>query len=136
MRRRRNAARARGNGDGLPGSGTRLSNVPYSSLGKLASSFLQLLLQSAEGSLDLNLAADKLNVRFFDCRLSNAVCQAKKRRIYDVTNVLQGVDLIIKGSKNTVEWKGDVSSCADPATNAIARSLRQQIAELEVRTMS
>jgi transcription factor E2F3 len=30
-----------------------------------------------------------------------------KRRIYDVTNVLEGIDLIEKTSKNIVKWKGD-----------------------------
>ena len=32
-----------------------------------------------------------------------------KRRIYDVTNVLEGIDLIEKTSKNMVKWKGSDS---------------------------
>lgn len=42
--------------------------------------------------LDLNEATQKLN--------------AHKRRVYDVTNVLEGIHLIKKKSKNTVEWLG------------------------------
>jgi len=30
----------------------------------------------------------------------------QKRRIYDITNVLEGVDLIEKGLKNMIRWKG------------------------------
>lgn len=51
------------------------------------------LLQKAEGGvLDLNAAANKLNVQ--------------KRRIYDITNVLEGIGLIEKKSKNNIQWKG------------------------------
>ncbi|XP_035537887.1 transcription factor E2F3 [Morone saxatilis] len=48
--------------------------------------------RSADGVLDLNLVAKELN--------------APKRRVYDVTNVLEGIDLIKKKSKNHVEWLG------------------------------
>jgi transcription factor E2F3 len=30
----------------------------------------------------------------------------QKRRIYDITNVLEGVDLIEKTLKNMIRWKG------------------------------
>ena len=42
--------------------------------------------------VDLNEAADKL--------------QVAKRRIYDITNVLEGIGLIEKTIKNKVKWKG------------------------------
>ena len=45
---------------------------------------------SEGGVLDLNLAASVLSVQ--------------KRRIYDITNVLEGVKLIEKRSKNNVQW--------------------------------
>ncbi|XP_070702087.1 transcription factor E2F3 [Pempheris klunzingeri] len=48
--------------------------------------------RSADGVLDLNLVAQELN--------------APKRRVYDVTNVLEGIQLIKKKSKNHVEWLG------------------------------
>jgi len=33
------------------------------------------------------------------------ILQVQKRRIYDITNVLEGVDLIEKGLKNMILWK-------------------------------
>lgn len=47
--------------------------------------------------------------------------------------MLQGVDLIEKGRKNTVQWKGDLNASADDHTDAQTAMLRQQISELEVR---
>jgi transcription factor E2F3 len=41
--------------------------------------------------VDLNEAADSLGV--------------PKRRIYDITNVLEGIGLIEKKSKSTIQWK-------------------------------
>ena len=32
--------------------------------------------------------------------------QVKKRRIYDITNVLEGVGLLVKKTKNIVQWMG------------------------------
>jgi len=49
------------------------------------------LQHSSGGSLDLNEAACKLEVQ--------------KRRIYDITNVLEGIGLIEKRSKNNIAWK-------------------------------
>jgi len=47
-------------------------------------------------SVDLNDAAIKLNVQ--------------KRRIYDITNVLEGIGLIEKTIKNKIKWKaGDIN---------------------------
>lgn len=40
--------------------------------------------------LDLNRAAELLEVQ--------------KRRIYDITNVLEGIQLIRKKSKNHIQW--------------------------------
>uniref|UniRef100_A0A8C0KBA8 E2F transcription factor 3 n=1 Tax=Canis lupus dingo TaxID=286419 RepID=A0A8C0KBA8_CANLU len=47
------------------------------SLGLLTKKFIQLLSQSPDGVLDLNKAAEVLKVQ--------------KRRIYDITNVLEGI---------------------------------------------
>ena len=52
---------------------------------------MQLLQEAPEGVLDLNIAATKLGVQ--------------KRRIYDITNVLEGIGLIEKKSKNNIQWK-------------------------------
>ncbi|KAE8576624.1 hypothetical protein XENTR_v10004263 [Xenopus tropicalis] len=57
--------------------------------------FLELLSQSSDGVVDLNWAAQVLNVQ--------------KRRIYDITNVLEGIHLITKKSKNHIQWLGYTS---------------------------
>ena len=56
-------------------------------------------LKTVQGSVKLILkiyvslqAADTLNVR-------------QKRRIYDITNVLEGIGLIEKRNKNCIKWK-------------------------------
>ncbi|KAG0289028.1 E2F transcription factor 3, partial [Dissophora globulifera] len=67
------------------------------SLGMLTKQFIQLL-KDESGTLDLNKTADKLGVQ--------------KRRIYDITNVLEGINLIEKFKKNNVRWKG-VSSTSN-----------------------
>ncbi|CAG8605906.1 444_t:CDS:2, partial [Scutellospora calospora] len=63
-----------------------------SSLGLLTKKFVCLLKEAKDGDLDLNTAATALKVQ--------------KRRIYDITNVLEGIGLIEKNSKNHVRWKG------------------------------
>ncbi|XP_072223201.1 transcription factor E2F1 [Leuresthes tenuis] len=55
--------------------------------------FLDLLSQSADGVVDLNWASQVLEVQ--------------KRRIYDITNVLEGIQLISKKSKNNIQWLGN-----------------------------
>ncbi|MCO5588725.1 hypothetical protein L7F22_042684 [Adiantum nelumboides] len=68
-----------------------------SSLGLLTKKFINLLKEADDGMLDLNKAASLLHVQ--------------KRRIYDITNVLEGVGVIEKKLKNRVCWKG-----VDPAS--------------------
>ncbi|KMZ64211.1 Transcription factor (E2F) [Zostera marina] len=63
-----------------------------SSLGLLTKKFIDLLQRAEDGTLDLNRAAD--------------ILQVQKRRIYDITNVLEGVGLIEKNFKNKIRWKG------------------------------
>ncbi|KAE8774509.1 E2F protein [Hordeum vulgare] len=63
-----------------------------SSLGLLTKKFINLLKQAEDGILDLNNAAETLEVQ--------------KRRIYDITNVLEGIGLIEKTLKNRIRWKG------------------------------
>lgn len=67
-----------------------------SSLGLLTKKFIYLIKHAEDGILDLNKAAGTLEVQ--------------KRRIYDITNVLEGIGLIEKKLKNRIQWKGvDVS---------------------------
>ena len=60
----------------MEGHKTRLEN----SLGELTRKFIQLIQEAPEQSVDLNEAAKVLGVQ--------------KRRIYDITNVLEGIGLI------------------------------------------
>lgn len=62
------------------------------SLGLLTKKFVSLFHSSPSGSVDLNRASETLNVQ--------------KRRIYDITNVLEGIGLVEKKSKNMVAWSG------------------------------
>ncbi|KAK8542120.1 hypothetical protein V6N13_137311 [Hibiscus sabdariffa] len=62
------------------------------SLGFLTKKFVNLLKHAEDGILDLNMAAETLEVQ--------------KRRIYDITNVLEGIGLIEKNLKNKIRWKG------------------------------
>lgn len=77
-----------------PGSATTGSCISRydSSLGLLTRKFTNLMQASINGAIDLNQAAFELNVQ--------------KRRIYDITNVLEGVGLITKQSKNIIAWRG------------------------------
>ena len=61
-----------------------------------------------------------------------ACLQVQKRRIYDITNVLEGIGLIEKKSKNNIQWKGAGGSEASEAEQQQAE-LRQQVAQLQVR---
>jgi len=57
--------------------------------------------------------------------------QVQKRRIYDITNVLEGIGLIEKKLKNNIQWKG--GSNADAADNLPEQAaLRQEISNLQV----
>lgn len=64
-----------------------------SSLTILTSKFINEINKAKDGIIDLNDASVILNV--------------KKRRIYDITGVLEGIGLIEKRSKNNIQWKGN-----------------------------
>ncbi len=77
--------------DVAPGVGPFRARSRFdNSLNILTRKFTALLTSSAGGLVDLNKAAVSLRVR--------------KRRIYDVVNVLEGVALLEKISKSTVRW--------------------------------
>ncbi|KAI3822699.1 hypothetical protein L1987_10295 [Smallanthus sonchifolius] len=78
---------------GSPSSLTPVGACRYdSSLGLLTKKFINLIKHAEDGILDLNNAAATLEVQ--------------KRRIYDITNVLEGIGLIEKKLKNRIQWKG------------------------------
>ena len=87
-----------------------------SSLGLLTKRFLGLLQSAENGILDLNLASVTLAVQ--------------KRRIYDITNVLEGIGLLKKISKNNIQWKGTDSSIDSAQTQ---RELGQDLTDLEAK---
>ncbi|KFQ08728.1 Transcription factor E2F6, partial [Leptosomus discolor] len=62
------------------------------SLVYLTRRFMDLVKTAPDGVLDLNEVATTLGVR--------------KRRVYDITNVLDGIHLIQKRSKNLIQWVG------------------------------
>lgn len=59
---------------------------------ELTKKFINLLKQAPNQTLDLNEAVQLLRVQ--------------KRRIYDITNVLEGIGLICKERKNNIRWNG------------------------------
>lgn len=77
------------------------------SLGLLTKKFIDLLKESADGVVDLNIASTKLNVQ--------------KRRIYDITNVLEGIGILEKKSKNNIQWKLGNSLCNIEKNDRIQR---------------
>ncbi|XP_036683170.1 transcription factor E2F1 isoform X4 [Balaenoptera musculus] len=84
----RGRGRHPGKGVKSPGEKSRYET----SLNLTTKRFLELLSRSADGVVDLNWAAEVLKVQ--------------KRRIYDITNVLEGIQLIAKKSKNHIQWLG------------------------------
>ncbi|CAG8570960.1 778_t:CDS:2 [Gigaspora margarita] len=83
-----------------------------SSLGLLTKKFVCLLKEAKDGDLDLNTAATALKVQ--------------KRRIYDITNVLEGIGLIEKNTKNHVRWKGTQLQSA----SSLRQNYKSKIEEL------
>ncbi|XP_072112468.1 transcription factor E2F5-like isoform X1 [Mobula birostris] len=99
-------------------SGSRGSSRHEKSLGLLTTRFVSLLQEAKDGVLDLKQAADVLAVR-------------QKRRIYDITNVLEGIGLIEKKSKNSIQWKGVGPGCNTKEVIDRLRYLKAEIEELE-----
>ncbi|XP_038151908.1 transcription factor E2F5 isoform X2 [Cyprinodon tularosa] len=90
------------------------------SLGLLTMKFVSLLQEAKDGVLDLKVAAHSLAVK-------------QKRRIYDITNVLEGVGLIEKKNKNIIQWKGKNRGSQSEEVLEQIRVLKAQISELEVQ---
>lgn len=88
------------------------------SLGILTTRFVSLLQSAPEGILDLKTAADTLAVR-------------QKRRIYDITNVLEGIGLIEKKSKNSIQWLGAGPGCNSSEVTDKLTQLKTEIKELK-----
>ena len=87
-----------------------------SSLGLLTRRFIDLLKASNGGELDLNHTADILKVQ--------------KRRIYDITNVLEGIGLISKNSKNFIRWRGTTDDEDDYETQKQIQKMEKEVENL------
>ncbi|KAK9542701.1 hypothetical protein VZT92_000540 [Zoarces viviparus] len=88
------------------------------SLTLLATRFVSLIQEAEGGLLDLRDAIRVLAVR-------------EKRRIYDITNVLEGVGVIVKISKSIVKWNGTLpGENAYRITNRVM-ALRAELKDLE-----
>ena len=59
---------------------------------ELTKKFINLLKDAENQTLDLNDAV--------------LILRVQKRRIYDITNVLEGIGLIAKERKNNIRWSG------------------------------
>ncbi|KAM9403929.1 transcription factor E2F3-like isoform 1-T1 [Salvelinus alpinus] len=114
----------RGKAGGAFGPGLKSPKTPKSpaektrydtSLGLLTKKFVELLGQSSDGVIDLNQAAEVLKVQ--------------KRRLYDITNVLEGVHLIKKKSKNNIQWMG-CNLSEDAGTLTSSQSLSSELSDL------
>ena len=72
--------------------GTKQEN----SLGQLTKNFLQYIKKRGRVNININDLVKDLKV--------------KKRRIYDITNVLQGIEYIEKNGKNEIIWKKNITN--------------------------
>ncbi|CAO1428569.1 unnamed protein product [Diamesa serratosioi] len=101
----------------LSGSSLEQGTRYDTSLGLLTKKFIDLLEGSPDGVIDLNVASVQLNVQ--------------KRRIYDITNVLEGIGILEKKVKNIIQWKrGSTSSHLDHAIQMM-RGDQQDLKENE-----
>jgi hypothetical protein len=97
------------------------------SLGSLTERFVTLLQSVPGGKVDMREVAVEFGKR-------------QKRRLYDVTNVLEGIGLIQKCGKNFVQWQGPKVSTRDggiicaPSEDAAADS--SSAGELREETFS
>lgn len=82
-----------GSSKGKKAGKTRQDN----SLSVLTRKFVELIKKSDQNTIDLNEAVKILSVQ--------------KRRIYDITNVLEGIGYVEKLHKNKIKWVG---STEDP----------------------
>ncbi|XP_034934995.1 transcription factor E2F3 [Chelonus insularis] len=99
-----------------PTKSKNLERTRYdTSLSLLTKKFINLVESSKDGVVDLNVASEKLGVQ--------------KRRIYDITNVLEGIGILEKKSKNNIQWKGGEL----PGERNNILELRRELADLEAK---
>jgi len=104
----------------LPQSHPRTSTKRRSrnALGNVTIKFISILKKSPGREIDLNNACVKLGIT--------------KRRIYDVTNVLNALGMVKKSQKNVVKWVNDPPqylkpNSSDLSSTSLANKLNQEI---------
>ena len=71
---------------------SRDHNSKSNTLGDLTQTFVQLIRSANDQRIEIDEASRQLNIQ--------------KRRIYDITNVLEGIGYIEKIGKNQMKWVG------------------------------
>lgn len=100
----------------IPAKNKNVERTRYdTSLSLLTKKFINLVETSSDGVVDLNIASEKLEVQ--------------KRRIYDITNVLEGIGILEKKSKNNIQWKGGQL----PGERNDILELQKDVADLEAK---
>lgn len=61
----------------------------------------------------------------------DSIPSRQKRRVYDITNVLEGIGLIEKYSKNSIRWKGGSSRTNSAEAFAALTILKNEIESLD-----
>ncbi|KAL4461329.1 hypothetical protein ABPG72_000791 [Tetrahymena utriculariae] len=92
----------------------KVKNRHDNSLSVLTKRFVQLIQNSPNQTIDLNQTVYNLNVQ--------------KRRIYDITNVLEGIGYIEKIHKNKIKWVGGTE---DPELHTEIQKMQEELAHLE-----
>lgn len=101
--------------EGLVAMGSREDR----SLGMLTKRFLDYLHNSKDRRIDLNSAASVLGC-------------PQKRRIYDITNVLEGVGLVTKTHKGNIQWAGETYKDM-PNLPEKLEAIEQEVDELRLK---
>mmetsp|Transcript_19501 Transcript_19501/g.77771 ORF Transcript_19501/g.77771 Transcript_19501/m.77771 type:complete len:183 (+) Transcript_19501:438-986(+) len=101
---------------GRQGSAVTCTGSRFDSSLHLLTKKFEKLVQESNGELDLNQAAEQLNV--------------KKRRIYDITNVLEGIGVIEKKTKNVIVWKRSKGGGVNSQDAGDLARAREELADL------
>ncbi|XP_051800878.1 transcription factor E2F5-like isoform X2 [Acanthochromis polyacanthus] len=88
------------------------------SLHVLTTKFVGILQEAEDGVMDLREAVRILNV-------------SQKRRIYDITNVLEGVGLVRKMSKSMIKWMGALQGEDEYELEKRKMELKSELEDLE-----
>ncbi|CAL1530318.1 unnamed protein product [Lymnaea stagnalis] len=108
-------------GESPRGARSPLEKTRYdTSLGLLTKKFVGLLRSAPDGVVDLNKASEILEVQ--------------KRRIYDITNVLEGINLIQKKSKNNIQWRGAANTFTSSGEPSIPQVTQISTASVDLHS--